>query len=63
MTLEIIRIILRYLGMFLVSRGMFAPGTADSIFADPQLVQIVAGVASALVAEVGYGVSKWRAAK
>lgn len=58
--LELTRIALRYLGMFLIAKGVFAPETADSVFADPALVEIVAGVASAVIAEAGYALAKWR---
>jgi hypothetical protein len=63
LTFELVRIALRYLGMFLIAKGVFDPQTADSVFSDPALVEIVVGVVSAAVAEIGYAVSKWRVAK
>lgn len=58
--LEVVRIALRYLGMFLISRGIFAPGTMETVFGDPALVQVIAGAISAVLAEIGYAVAKLR---
>lgn len=63
LTLELTRIVLRYLGMFLISKGVFAPGTQETIFGDPALVEILAGVVSSAAAEIGYAVSKYRKGK
>ena len=63
LTLELVRIGLRYLGMFLIAKGVFDQTTADSVFSDPALVEIVAGGVSAAVAEIGYAIAKVRAAK
>jgi hypothetical protein len=60
LTLELVRIALRYLGMFLIAKGIFDPSTANSVFADPAVVEIVAGAVSAAVAEIGYAAAKWR---
>lgn len=59
--LELVRIGLRYLGMFLIAKGVFDQPTAEGIFSDPALVEIVAGAVAAVVAEVGYAVAKMRA--
>ena len=58
--LELVRIVLRYLGMFLISKGFFSPGTAQTIFGDPALAQIIAGAVSAAIAEIGYATAKVR---
>lgn len=61
LTLELVRIGLRYLGMFLIAKGIFAPETADNIFADPALAEIIVGAVSAIAAEIGFAIAKWRA--
>lgn len=61
--LEVVRIALRYLGMFLISKGIFAPGTQETVFGDPALVQVIAGAISAVLAEIGYAVAKWRSSR
>lgn len=63
LVLELVRIGLRYLGMFLVAKGVFDPQTATSILGDPALVEIIAGAVAAGVAEVGYAMAKVRGAR
>ena len=60
LTLELTRIALRYLGMFFIAKGLFDPGTAETIFGDPALAEFIAGGISAALAEVGYAAAKWR---
>lgn len=63
LALELARIGLRYLGMFLVAKGIFDPQTATSVFGDPALLEIIAGALSAAVAEIGYAMAKVKAAR
>jgi hypothetical protein len=55
------RIILRYLAMFLIAKGVFSPELGDAIASDPDilmLVQVVTGGVVALAAEAWYGIAK-----
>ena len=58
MILELTRIILRYIGAALITKGVIAPDLGASLFSDPALVQIVAGAVASLVAEIGFAISK-----
>ncbi|HWJ89112.1 MAG TPA: hypothetical protein VNS12_13675 [Pelagibacterium sp.] len=56
-----IRIGLRYVAALLVARGLLDPGMGDMLANDPDLLsalQVLAGVAAALVAEGWYWLAK-----
>jgi hypothetical protein len=58
-TLEIVRIVMRYLAGALVAAGLLSPDDAP-ILLDSKLIEIVAGVVVALATEAGYAVAKMR---
>lgn len=41
--MEVTRLGLRYLGMYLVMRGVFDESTAGTLFADPMLAEAIGG--------------------
>ena len=61
--LELSRICLRYIGAALITKGYLAPEIGAQMFADPAVVQIVAGLVASVVAEIGYAIAKVRGAK
>lgn len=62
----LIRILLRYLAMFLVAKGFFSPELGDLFASDPDILsiaQVVVGLVAGLVAEGWYVIAKrfgWR---
>lgn len=63
LVLEVVRILLRYIGAALITKGMVAPEIGAQFFDDPAVVQIVAGAVSAAVAEIGFAIAKMRGRK
>jgi hypothetical protein len=59
LTLEIVRIVMRYISGALVAWGFLSPDDAG-IFLDAHFVEVIAGVLLAVMTEAGYAVAKWR---
>jgi hypothetical protein len=53
---EVVRITMRYLGMYLMTRGVVDP-SFEGLFGDP----VVIGLLSAGIAEAVFAYKKWRA--
>lgn len=52
--LEVTRILLRYASGILITKGILAPEVGATIFANPEVVQIVAGLLAGAVSEIGW---------
>jgi hypothetical protein len=55
---EVVRITMRYLGMYLMTRGAVDPGF-EGLFGDP----VIVGLVTAGIAEAVFAFKKWRAGK
>ena len=59
-SLEVTRILLRYVAGALIAKGIIAPEIGAAMTSDPEFVQVVAGVAVALITEAGFVIAKLR---
>lgn len=60
LALEVTRIILRYIGVYLATKGVVSADAVDMVVTDPAIISLLAGLAMAAVSEAGWIVSRFR---